>query len=74
MGQGPKFPEVEVKLIGEDGNAFSILGRCRAQVALARRNSLSAPNGVEWDEFYNEATSGDYDHLLSTVMKWFATF
>lgn len=73
MSRGPKFPEVEVKLVGEDGNAFSILGRCRAQVSLARRNNLSAPNGVEWNEFHEEATSGDYDHLLCTVMKWFTT-
>jgi len=26
----PKHPEIIVKLVGEDGNAFAILGKCRA--------------------------------------------
>jgi hypothetical protein len=31
-------------------------------------------NGIhdQWDEFHTEATSGDYDNLLRTVMAWFA--
>jgi hypothetical protein len=60
----PKYPEVEVQLVGEDGNAFAILGR--VQKALRK-------GGVEKDEitkFMNEATSGDYDHLLQTVMEY----
>ena len=24
-----------------------------------------------WDEFHKEATSGDYNHLLATIMDWF---
>ena len=24
-----------------------------------------------WDEFQKEATSGDYKHLLTTIMDWF---
>ena len=24
-----------------------------------------------WDEFHAEATSGDYNHLLATIMDWF---
>ena len=62
-----KYPEVHVDLIGEDGNAFSILGR----VTKAMRRG-----GVDKDEvkeFTDEATSGDYDHLLQTVMKWVDT-
>ena len=53
-----------LKLVGEDGNAFSILAR--AQRALSR-----AGRGSEWDAFLKEATSGDYDHLLQTCMAWF---
>lgn len=60
-----KHPDIEVKLIGEDGNAFAILGRC---VSVARKSGLS-PQEIQ--EFEKEATSGDYDHLLSTVMRWF---
>ena len=61
----PKYPNINIPLVGEDGNAFSILGR----VHRIMRNSGIAN---EWDEFHAEATSGDYDNLLRTVMTWFA--
>lgn len=60
----PLYPEVIVKLTDDDGNAFYILGK----VMKALRSA-----GVEKQEvdlFYQQATSGDYDNLLQTVMKW----
>jgi hypothetical protein len=60
-----KYPEVNVPLVGEDGNAFSILGRVSR---IMKRNGIHD----KWDEFQTEATSGDYDNLLRTVMAWFA--
>lgn len=59
-----KYPHVKVQLVGLDGNAFSILGR----TARALRNG-GVPKD-EIDKFYKEATSGDYDNLLRTVMAW----
>lgn len=59
----PRHPDVEVQLSGEDGNAFFIMGK----VTRALRR---AGYGDEIDEFIAEATSGDYDHLLQTAMKW----
>ena len=56
--------DIKVKLVGEDGNAFAILGRCRQALARARRLDL-------WNEFHKEATSGDYNHLLTTVCDYF---
>jgi hypothetical protein len=59
-----KYPQIKVELIGNDGNAFSVLG----SVKRALKNG-----GVSADEitkFYEEATSGDYNHLLCTVMDW----
>ena len=56
--------KMTVKLIGEDGNAFSILGRCRQE--MKRADMME-----HWEEFHNEATRKDYDHLLQTVMDWF---
>lgn len=56
--------DIAVKLVGEDGNAFAILGRCRQALARARRSDL-------WEEFRKEATSGDYNHLLATVCDYF---
>ena len=59
-----KYPDVIVPLVGEDGNAFAILGR--VDEALRRAGA----DRDERKEFYDEATEGDYDHLLSTVMRW----
>jgi hypothetical protein len=59
-----KYPEITVILTDEDGNAFAILGRCRRAM---RRAGLSH----EIETFTQEATSGDYYHLLRTVMSWF---
>lgn len=59
--------KLKVKLIGEDGNAFSILGRCK-RAMMAKDNGYTM---ADWDVFHAEATSGDYDHLLRTVMDWF---
>ena len=61
----PKHPEINVPMVGEDGNAFSILGRVHR---IMRRAGIED----QWDLFYAEATSGDYDQLLRTVMAWFA--
>jgi len=52
-----------VKLIGEDGNAFLILGKVSRALKKAGMHK-------EAKEFLKEATSGDFDHLLATVMKY----
>ena len=63
----PKYPEVNIPLIGEDGNAYAILGR------VSRAMKRAGIHESEWDDFYAQATSGDYDNLLVTVMTWFST-
>lgn len=60
----PKYPEITVKLSGEDGNAFSILG------AVSRALRKANVEKKEIEEFQKEATSGDYDHLINTAMRW----
>ncbi len=55
--------DVTVKLIGEDGNAFSILGKVSNSL---KRNGYKK----EASDFLKEATSGDYDHLLQTCNKY----
>lgn len=64
MSNTPKYPNVHVELIGQDGNAFAILGRVTQAM---RRSGVSEE---EQKAFSDEATSGDYDHLLRTVTKW----
>ena len=61
----PKYPDITVTLTGQDGNAFAVLGRCRAA---ARDAGLS---DQEIAAFMDEAMAGDYDHLLQTAMRWF---
>lgn len=60
----PRFPEVEVELVGQDGNAFLILGR----VMKALKRGGATPEEVR--EYLDEAKSGDYNHLLATTMDW----
>ena len=62
--EGPKYPNINVQLVGLDGNAFSILGRA----AKAMRKGKLPQEEVA--AFMTEAQSGDYTNLLSTVMKW----
>lgn len=59
-----RYPEIEVALIGADGNAFAILG------AVSKALRRAGVSKEEIDEFRSEATSGDYDALLATAMRW----
>ena len=54
---------IRVKLVGEDSNAFSLLG-----VVTRAMKRTGYEEHVE--EFRKEAMGGDYDHLLQTCMKW----
>ena len=64
MSEGPKYPDVVVQLTGEDGNAFAVMGRVKTAL---RRAGVSQKEVAEYVE---ESTSGDYDALLRTAMKW----
>lgn len=59
-----KYPEVEVELVGQDGNAFFIMGTVKK--ALLRHGI----GKEEVNEYLEEAMSGNYDHLLVTTMRW----
>ena len=56
--------DIKLKLVGEDGNAFAILGRARRALGMGGRGDLVT-------EFMREATSGDYQHLLATCLAYF---
>ena len=60
----PKYPEIEVQLSGNDGNAFAIMGAVKK--ALKRAN-VSAD---EIAEYTKQSMSGDYDNLLRVAMAW----
>lgn len=59
----PKFPNIEVQLTGQDGNAFMILGLVQKAM---RQGGCSAE---DIKTYHDDATSGDYDHLLRTTMQ-----
>jgi len=59
-----KYEHVTVRLVDEDGNAFAIIGR----VSKALRRGGVSESIIE--AFRNEATAGDYDHLLQVVTEW----
>ena len=65
MDNGIKTSKPEVELTTCDGNVFSILGRCQKTL---RRSKYSKE---DIDQFISDASSGDYDHALQTVFKWF---
>jgi hypothetical protein len=66
-GKDHDWPTVKptVKLIGQDGNAFAIMGAC---AKAARRAGWS---GRQLNRVIEEMTRGDYDHLLATALKFF---
>ncbi len=54
-----------LKLVGEDGNVFFIIGKA---VREARRAGWSKE---KIEEFQKKAMSGDYDQALQTLMDYF---
>jgi hypothetical protein len=58
-----ELPKVDCPLAGQDGNAFAILGRFRR----AARKAGWPPEEVQ--KVLDEAMSGDYDHLLRTIVR-----
>ena len=64
MRTAPLYPRVTIFLTGHDGNAFAILATVRSAL---KHNGAGK---MEIDKFVQEATSGDYDHLIQTVMKY----
>jgi hypothetical protein len=59
----PKY-DVEVQLVGNDGNAFAIMGA--VQSALKKAGASKE----ELDEYLADSMSGDYDNLLRVAMEW----
>ena len=55
---------VDLELVGVDGNAYAIMGVFSRQ---ARREGWTQE---EIDQVLEEAQSGDYNHLLATIMTY----
>ena len=55
--------KVKLKLVGLDGNAFALMGAFQRQA----RKEKWTPGEIKM--VLDESTSGDYDHLLATLME-----
>lgn len=63
-----KYPDIHVQLIGQDGNAFSIIGRVAS--AIRRKHGAEAAS-----TFTNEAmTNESYDDLLAYISRTVDTY
>ena len=54
---------ITVKLVGEDGNAFAILGKVKQALKKGGHHDLVQP-------YMDEAMSGDYNNLLAVTMDY----
>ena len=59
-----KHPEIEVRLVGSDGNAFVIISKVTK--AMKRANLPEE----EIAQYQKEAMGGDYQKMLVTTMEW----
>lgn len=59
-----RYPDIKVQLVGTDGNAFAVIGKVTRSLREAGVHQRAI------DEFTQEATNGDYSHLLHTAMLW----
>ena len=59
-----KYPNIKVRLVGMEGNAFAIMGRVSQAL---RRGGVSVE---ECDAYIAESKRGDYYQLLATAMAW----
>lgn len=61
---GPRHPDIEVQLTGQDGNAFAV-------IAAVKRALRLEVGQEEAEEFYTAAfESGSYDALLTLCEEW----
>lgn len=59
---------IKVKLIGEDGNIFNLIGICSHAL---KENGMND----KIDEFVKEVTSSNsYDEALSVMIDWFEVY
>ena len=59
-----KYPHITVELTGGNGNAHAIIAAVRKALRRARLGDEVIK------QFTDEATSGDYDNVLQTCMRW----
>jgi hypothetical protein len=64
LSTGPLYPEVKVKLVGEDGNAYAIMSR------VSKALKQAGVEKAEIGKYIEESMAGDYNNLLRIAMGW----
>ena len=64
MSDEVKHPDITVNLIGQDGNAFAVIG------AVTKGLRDGGVSHEEREVFKKEAMSADYMNLLATCARW----
>lgn len=59
-----KYPNISVKLLGEDGNVFNLIGKTSQALKAAGIPSQ------EIRDFQTEVTSGTYNDAIATITRW----
>ena len=59
-----RYPDISVRLVGEDGNAFAIMAR------VSQALKSAGVSKEEIDLYTKESMAGDYDNLLRTACQW----
>jgi hypothetical protein len=67
MSTDVKFPEVDVQLTGQDGNAFAIIGAVQKALRRAEHDG-TAPAGAAAQYAEEAMNSESYDALLQHAM------
>lgn len=62
MSTEVKFPDIKVKLVGQDGNAFMIIGCVGAAISKVHGETAAK-------KYRDEAMSGDYNNVLCVTAR-----
>ena len=68
--QGP----IEIDLTGPEGNAFILMGYAKKWAQQLGKETLMLLYGVTWEEIQKDMMSGDYEHLLGIIEKYFGEY
>lgn len=65
MDDKVKYPEITVKLVGQNGNVFNLIGICTQAMQRAKVSK------AEREAFVEEVThAGSYAEALAIMMQW----
>jgi hypothetical protein len=65
---------IEIDLTGPEGNAFVLIGYAKKWAKQLGPEALMLLHGVTWDEIQKDMMSGDYEHLLGVIEKYFGKY